>query len=462
VEKDVKVPDIGDFEEVDVIDVYVSAGAEVAKEDPLICLESEKASMDIPSPYAGKVVDVAVSNGDKVSEGDTICRMEVEGAEDDEEDDVEEKPEAEAKEKKAAAERTSEKTAERETEKKKAPEKEETREEREPSGKEARDEKPAKPAPAAARGDTPPDQEIPKTVHAGPAVRRLAREMGVDLTQVTGTGRKGRIVADDVREFVKHVMGEARRPAGAGETAAQPKEIDFSKFGEVTREPLGKIRRISAANLHRSWAQIPHVTQFDEADITDLEAFRKAQKAEAERRGVKLTILSFLMKAGASALREFPRFNASLAANGEELIVKDYVHIGVAVDTENGLLVPVIRDVDKKGLFDIARELGEVSERARARKLSPMDMQGGCFTITSLGGIGGTAFTPIINMPEVSILGVSRMDRRPVYTDGDKLEPRLILPLSLSYDHRVIDGADAARFTTYLSKALSDVRTLLL
>ncbi len=299
--------------------------------------------------------------------------------------------------------------------------------------------------------------------HASPSVRKLARELGVDLRLVAGTGRKGRLQKDDVQAYVKSmiVKGTAAGVPIAGVTVAAPLKFDFAKFGPTETSPLNRVRKLSAANLHRSWVTVPHVTQFEEADITDLDAFRREMKPEAEARGVKLTFLPFVLKACAAALREFPQFNASLDHTGENLILKHYYNLGVAVDTENGLIVPVVRDADKKGLYEIAAELMEISEKARTRKLRPGDLQGGSFSISSLGGIGGTFFTPIVNHPEVAILGVGRMDWRPVYEAG-AFVPRLILPLSLSYDHRVVDGADAARFTTRLAELLSDLRRLTL
>ncbi len=312
-------------------------------------------------------------------------------------------------------------------------------------------------------GEDPPEAWKPAKAHASPSVRRLARELGVDLTLVPGGGRKGRILKDDVQAFVKSLVsgGAGGGVPIAGVQVAAPLEIDFSKFGETELQPLNRIRKLSASNLHRSWVTVPHVTQFDEADITELDAFRKSQKPEAERRGVKLTFLPFVVKAVTTALRDFPHFNASLDLTGENLILKRYFNIGVAVETENGLVVPVIPDAENKGLFELAGVLGDLSERARTRKLRPSDLQGGSFSISSLGGIGGTFFTPIVNHPEVAILGISRMEWKPVHQDGAFI-PRLILPLSLSYDHRVIDGADAVRFTSHLSGLLSDLRRLLL
>jgi pyruvate dehydrogenase E2 component (dihydrolipoamide acetyltransferase) len=299
--------------------------------------------------------------------------------------------------------------------------------------------------------------------HATPSVRRLARELGVDLARVPGTARKGRITREDVQKFVKASLSQGDAPGVplAGVAVAAPVDIDFSKWGETELQPLNRVRRLSASNLHRSWVTVPHVTQFDEADITELDAFRTTQKDEAKRRGVKLTFLPFVVKAVTAALREFPHFNSSLDRTGESLIVKRYLHIGVAVETENGLVVPVIRDADRKGLFELAGELEDLSTRARSRRLRPTDLQGGSFSISSLGGIGGTFFTPIVNHPEVAILGVSLMQWKPVWQDGTFV-PRLILPLSLSYDHRVIDGADAVRFTRRLTELVGDLRLLLL
>jgi pyruvate dehydrogenase E2 component (dihydrolipoamide acetyltransferase) len=298
-------------------------------------------------------------------------------------------------------------------------------------------------------------------VHASPAVRLFARELGVDLTRVAGSGPKGRILKGDVQAHVKKVMAGAQLAAPGGAGLPQMPAIDFSKFGPVESKPLSRIRKLSATHLHRSWLLVPHVTQFDEADITELDAFRKESAEDAKKKGIKLTMLSFLLKASAKTLLEFPELCASLAPDGENLVLKKYVHVGVAVDTPNGLVVPVIRDVDKKGIFQLAEELALVSEKARAGRLSPPDLQGGCFSISSLGGIGGTKFTPIVNAPEVAILGVSKSQMRPVW-DGKAFVPRLILPLSLSYDHRVIDGAQAARVTTYLAELLGDIRRLLL
>ncbi len=414
---DVVVPDIGGADNVDVIEVAVKVGDTVAKEDPLITLESDKASMDIPAPFAGEVAEIKVKVGDKISEGGLILKLKSAQA-----------APAPAKETKKA-----EKPAAAKATKSAAPE--------------------TKPTPETATATT-----ASSDVYAGPGVRRLAREQDVNLDLVSGSGRKGRIVKEDVENFVKsHGVGGAAMPAGI----APPPQVDFTKFGEIEVQPLSRIKKLSGANLQRNWVTVPHVTQFDEADITELENFRQQQKVFAEKQGVRLTPLVFIMKAVVAALKDYPLFNASLDPSGENLVMKKYFHIGVAVDTPNGLVVPVIRDVDQKGCLALAQELGEVSLKAREKKLGPSDMQGGCFTISSLGGIGGTAFTPIVNMPEVAILGVSRSQIKPIYIDGEFV-PRLMLPLSLSYDHRVIDGADAARFSQLLVGYLSDIRKVIL
>ena len=427
--QEIRVPDIGDFDQVEVIEVLVQPGDRVQAEDSLITLESDKASMEIPSPVSGVIREVKVAVGDRVSQGDLIAVAEVEA-------ETSEAPAAQTAE--AAAPEPPD---------------------RPPPQSES---EPPAPAPPPPQPRPSPTAHIPaesfRKAHASPAVRRFARELGVDLTQVEGTGPKGRIRKEDVRAFVKKAL--ARGGAGGLAVEAMP-EIDFSEFGEIEIQPLTRINRLTGKVLHRNWVHVPHVTQFDEADITDLESFRKALNAEYQGQGVKITILSFLIKAVVSALRQYPRFNSSLDPAGENLIVKRYYHIGVAVDTPQGLVVPVIRDADRKSLVEIARELVETSTRAREGKLSPRDLQGGTFSISSLGGIGGTAFTPIVNAPEVAILGVSRAQWKPVYKDGE-LIPRLILPLSLSYDHRVIDGADGARFTSALNKLLSDTRRMLL
>jgi pyruvate dehydrogenase E2 component (dihydrolipoamide acetyltransferase) len=433
--KDILVPDIGDFEGVEVIEIIVSPGDSINVEDPLVSLESDKAAMEIPSPEAGTVKDVKVNIGDKVSQGDLLITMEVSAS-------AAAAPEAEETEAAPASAPEATKPA-------------------------AAQEKPAAPAPAPA--STPANRPPPVTpspvdeagfrkAHASPSVRKFARELGADLGQITGSGNKGRILKEDVKAFVKKVLTSG---TSGGLGVAPMPEIDFSQFGDIETQPLTKINKLTGQFLHRNWVTVPHVTQFDEADITELEAFRKKLNEEHKAEGVRVTVLAFLMKALVSALKEFPRFNSSLDATGENLVLKKYIHIGVAVDTPDGLVVPVIRDCDRKSLTDLASELIEVSGKARDKKLSPADMSGGCISISSLGGIGGTAFTPIVNAPEVAILGVSRAQMKPVYKDGE-FEPRLILPLSLSYDHRVIDGADGARFTSFLSKVLSDTRRLLL
>lgn len=389
----------------------------------MVVLESDKATMEVPSPQVGIVQKVLLKVGDQVSMGTPVLALEV----------------AVMAEQPAAAP--------------------------------AADSKPAQtpaavaPAKAPAKPATPPAVAAAPSakVHAGPAVRKLARELGVDLGKVLGTGPRQRIMKDDVHGFVKQQLtGKGAGAAVASGSGLPPlPEIDFSQFGPVEQVELSRINKLTAVNLHRAWVHIPHVTQFDEADITELEAFRKAESAALKDQDVKLTILAFMVKACAKTLLAFPRFNSSLHVNGEHLIFKQYVHIGIAVDTPNGLVVPVIRDADKKSVIEIARDMQSLSQKARAKKLAPGDMQGATFSISSLGGIGGTAFTPIVNWPEVAILGVSRSQMKPVY-DGKGFVPRLMLPLSLSYDHRVIDGADAARFTSYLSNQLTDIRRLLL
>lgn len=431
--KPIIIPDLGTDGAVEVIEVAISIGDNVEKDAPLVTLESDKASMDIPAECDGKITELKLKVGDKVKTGDVLGAIETAGdGESDVADEVVEQPSAESKSYSTKVDTQ------------------------------------------ASTQQSTKSQDLPKSVgvsttsgsvHASPAVRRFARELGVDLTNVSGTGQKGRITKLDVSGFVKKVMQSGANPAASGggsglNVAAMP-EIDFSKFGEVETQPLSRIKKLSGSFLHRNWVTIPHVTQFDEADITELEDFRKKQKALAEKQGIKLTPLAFMMKAVVAGLKQFPLFNSSLAANGSDLIVKKYYHIGVAVDTPNGLVVPVVRDVDKKGLFQLAAELAEISVKARDGKLKATDMQGGCFSISSLGGIGGTAFTPIVNAPDVAILGVSRSVIKPVYTDGE-FKPRLMLPLSLSYDHRVIDGADGARFTKFLVNQLSDIRRLLL
>jgi len=414
----VLVPDIGDFDEVDVVEVLVTGGDTVAVEDPLITLESDKATMDVPSPLAGQVVDVKVKTGDKVASGAVILTLAIDVGEG------------------------------------LAPANSDVGEGLVPSRAGA---SPA-PTPSPPTGPAPVDELPFSKAYASPAVRRFARELGVDLSRVKGSGRKGRILKEDVQGFVKKVMAE---PAAGGTALPPMPVIDFSKFGDIERQPLSRIQQVSLTNLHRSWLHVPHVTQHDEANVTELEAFRKAHADQAKARGFNLTPVAFLMKASVAALQRFPRVNSSLDPDEEHVILKKYYHLGIAVDTQQGLVVPVIRDADQKGIFELAEELGEVSERARQGKLQLDEIHGASFTITSLGGIGGTAFTPIVNAPEVAILGVSRTQRKPVW-NGEEFEPRLMLPISLSYDHRIIDGAMAVRFTTYLSQVLTDIRQLLL
>ena len=437
--KEARVPDIGDDKDVPVIEVLVKPGDTVSKDQGLVTLESDKATMEVPAPFDGVVREVKVKVGDELSEGSVVALIE---------------PAAEAADKPAAkAEAKPAEKAEAKPEPKAEPRSEPAQ--------------PSTPAMNAGNPHSPPvtfDAEalMPgKVPHASPAVRLFARELGVDLDQVSGSARGGRISKEDVQAYVKSVMaggGAARTGGGGGglDLIAWPK-VDFAKFGEVERKPLSRIQKLSGANLARNWAMIPHVTQFEDADITEMEAFRK--RLGEENKDTKVTPLVFLIKAAVAGLKKFPAFNASL--DGDELVLKQYFNIGIAVDTPDGLVVPVIRDADRKGLLDLARELGEISAKARDKKLSSADMQGGCFSISSLGGIGGTAFTPIINAPEVAILGVSRSAMKPVW-NGKEFAPRLMLPLSLSYDHRVIDGAAAARFTSYLSQVLGDLRRLLL
>ena len=439
---EVKVPDIGDFKDVPVIEVLIAPGDSVKKEDSLVTLESDKATMEVPSPASGIVKDVRVKVGDKVSEGSAVVVLEAaDGAE-------------------GGAERAAPVASHAVPTS--APD----------AAAPGRSAPAAKPQPAALSQPGSPPAAAPQPsveaasvgkAHASPAVRRLAREFGVDLSQVKGTGPKERILKEDVQSYVKAVLARPRGAEGAGPGLNLPPlpQIDYAKFGPIETKPLSRIRKLSGANLHRNWVSIPHITQHDEADITELETFRKAQAEEAKRSGIKFTMLGFLMKASVVALKQHPEFNASLASDGEGLVIKGYYHISIAVDTPNGLVVPVIRDVDKKGLLELARELGEVSARMRAGRISPADLQGGCFSISSLGGIGGTHFTPIINAPEVAILGVGKAVTKPVW-NGREFAPRLMLPLSLSYDHRVIDGAQGARFISYLASVLSDIRRLVL
>jgi pyruvate dehydrogenase E2 component (dihydrolipoamide acetyltransferase) len=434
---EVKVPDIGDFKDIPVIEVLVKPGDSIKAEDPLISLESDKATMEVPSPAAGIVKELKLKVGDKVSEGTLVLTLEAQAAQ----PAAQTQPAAEARP--AATPPPAPPTAHAAT----------------PPG--APRAAPAVASPTAALG--PHDEASARGVHAGPSVRHFARELGVDLSNVAGSGPKNRILREDVQAFVKTELAHARGAAGGGLGFNLPPmpQVDFAKFGSVRMQPLSRIKKLSGANLHRNWLSIPHVTQHDEADITELEAFRKSQADEAKKEGIRFTLLAFLIKAVVVALKQYPNFNASLSADGENLILKQYFHIGVAVDTPLGLVVPVIRDADSKGLLELAKELGAVSARMRDGKINPADLQGGCFSISSLGGLGGTLFTPIINAPEVAILGVGKSVTRPVW-DGKQFAPRLMLPLSLSYDHRVIDGAQGARFIAFLSGVLSDIRRLVL
>jgi pyruvate dehydrogenase E2 component (dihydrolipoamide acetyltransferase) len=462
--KQVLIPDIGDFKDVPVIEVLVKPGDSVEAEDPLIVLESDKAAIEVPSPLAGVVKEISVKVGDKVSEGTLVLSMEI-----------------------SETDRTSPDAASASAS--------DTGSTAIPAPVSASASQPsAEPSPAgvpAERHDLPPDAETRSpqvqppsagqpvhppagfasesdaagstNAHASPSVRRFARELGVNIGLVKGSGRKQRILKEDVQAYVKAELSKPRGGSGGTLDLLPWPEVDFAKFGPVEVKPLSRIQKISGANLHRNWVMIPHVTQFESADITELEALRKESNEEIKEDGVKITVLAFLMRASAAALKKFPEFNASIVSDGGEmsLAMKKYCHIGFAADTPNGLVVPVIRDVDQKGVVAIAKEMADLAALARKGKLKPTDMQGAGFTITSLGGIGGTAFTPIINAPEVAILGVSRASMQPVYREGEFV-PRFILPLSLSYDHRVIDGATAARFTSFLAETLADLRRLLL
>ena len=446
--QNILVPDIGNFESVDVIEILVKAGDSIAKDDSLMTVESDKASMDIPAPFAGVVKEVNIKVGDKAAQGTLILSLDV--------SEEAAAPVAAPKAEAAKAEPAVVKVADIPAATIPAP-----------SRPAAEPPKPIAPAAQPAPVGASAVVASGKLSHASPSVRKFARELGVNLSLVQGSGNKNRILEVDVQGYVKGELAKPRTEnmgAGVSGFATIPMPvIDFSQFGSVETKALSRIKKLSGANLHRNWVTAPHVTQFDEADITDLEEFRKSMQADAEKRGVKLTMLAFLIKASVNALKAYPNFNASLAPDGDSLILKNYYNIGFACDTPDGLVVPVVRDVQQKDVLDIARDLGELSAKARERKLKIEEMQGGCFTISSLGGIGGTMFTPIINCPEVAILGVSRSSMQPVYDPKTKgFEPRLMLPMSLSYDHRVIDGADGARFTSHMRMMLSDVRRLLL
>ena len=432
-EIEIKLPDIGDFDTVEVIEIAVSVGDKIEAEDTLLTLESDKATMDIPSPQAGEIKQIKVNIGDKIAEGAPIVSMLT----------IEENI-------------TGQKEAPAKTEAKSIEDKETRPVETKP------DEVPVqRPAPKTPETSQLVGQSHSVKAHASPSVRHFARELGVDLGLVYGKGPKGRILKEDVMAFTKSIMsGEKLANKGAFATPDIP-PVDFSKFGEIEQKPLSRIRRLTGQSLHRSWITVPHVTQFDEADITELEEFRKSKIEAAKKQGVKLTLIAFLVKAVVDVLQQYPEFNSSLSTDGENIVLKKYIHVGVAVNTDNGLMVPVIKDADKKGLFDIAREITDLSNKAREGKISPKELQGGCFTISSLGGIGGLHFTPIVNAPEVAILGVSRAVMKPVYENGE-LVPRLIMPFALSYDHRVIDGVAGAQFTQFLSTVLTDIRHILL
>ncbi|MCY4350589.1 MAG: dihydrolipoyllysine-residue acetyltransferase [Thiotrichales bacterium] len=518
---EVRVPDIGDFSDVPVIEVLVEVGDRIRTEDPLVTLESDKATMDVPAPAAGVVRELSVTVGDSVSQGSVLLRIETEGAADaaegsgatgtaeattdhrapagdrgvestgqqdgaggDGPGSVGHRDPTTAADEPAAAESTAGATPAR------------SRDTGDIGGGDATDRTPtpvgaatetaSTDAGSSVTGASAPDPRAPQgrpsptaalapesapraASHATPAMRRYARELGVDLAKVKGTGRKGRILREDISGFVKKALS-APASAPTLATATAPVEgggippvpaVDFSRFGEIETRPLPRIKRISGPHLHRSWLNVPHVTNHDEADVTDLEAFRRSIKDEAAAAGARITLLAFVTRAVAATLGAFPTFNASLSPDGDAIILKKYVHIGIAVDTPNGLMVPVLRDADRRGVYDLAREMAELGARAREGGLKPTDMQGGTFTISSLGGIGGTAFTPIINAPEVAILGLSRSRMAPVW-DGAAFQPRLMLPLDLSWDHRVVDGAEAARFLTHLARLLADVRRLLL
>ena len=436
---EVRVPDIGEYKDVEVIEVAVQPGDSVALEATLITLETEKATMDVPSTAAGVVRELKVQRGSRVSRGDLIALVEGEGAG---VSGATAPPAAAAEASTAVSAATAPSEA--------------------PAAAPPTASAPAPgPRSAAALGAERVIAPGFSTSHASPSVRRFARELGVQLDNVTGSGPKGRITQQDVKAHVKRLLTEGAAGGGAGAALPRVPQVDFAAFGPIERRPLSRIQKISGPRLHASWVNLPHVTQFDEADITDMEATRASLKDEAAARGIKLTPLAFVMRACVQALQAFPHFGASLDSDAGELVIKKYVHVGFAADTPGGLVVPVVRDADRKDVFELARELASLSEKARAGKLAAAEMQGGCFTISSLGGIGGTAFTPIINAPEVAILGVSKADMKPKW-NGKEFEPRLTLPLSLSYDHRVIDGAAAARFTAYLAQLLGDMRRVLL
>ncbi len=432
--KEITLPDIGDFDTVDVIEVAVKVGDSVDVEDTIITLESDKATMDIPSPAAGVVTKLLVNVGDSISKGTPILLM------DESESDA---PTAEKPVEETQTESTKVTSGPVQTAPMSAPQ------------------TMHRAAPAIMETAQIVGGSRSEKAHASPSVRRFARELGVDLGLVYGKGPKGRILKEDVKAFTKSMLSGNKLDSSGGFGFPEIPPVDFSKFGQIEMQPLSRLKRLGGQALHRSWITVPHVTQFDEADISDLEEFRKSKLDEAKAEGTKLTLVTFLVKAVVVAMEKFPEFNSSITSDGENLVIKKYFHIGVAVNTKNGLVVPVIKDADKKGLFEIADEISQLSSKAQEGKLSPADMQGGCFTISSLGGIGGTAFTPIVNAPEVAILGVSRSAMKPVYQNGEFV-PRLMMPYALSYDHRVIDGVAAAQFTQFLSTILTDIRHILL
>ena len=480
--REAKVPDIGDFHGVPVIEVMVKPGDHVEKDQGLVTLESAKATMEVPAPFAGTVKEMRVKEGDEVSEGNVIATIEAEGGESAKGPAPKQAPEttAPSNQNPPPAQRGEVPKAEGGKSSQASPPPSAARSALSAASPASGGGSQPVLSPGSAASDSTTERRAPpvpfdadsimpdKVPYASPAVRAFARDLGVDLSRVSGSERGGRITREDVQQFVKSAMtgGALPQQAGAGGGGAGLNllpwpQIDFSKFGDTETQPLSRIKKLSGANLARNWTMIPHVTQFEDADITDLEALRVALNKENEKAGIKVTLLAFLIKACVACLQKFPDFNASLDASGENLVLKKYFHIGFAADTPNGLVVPVIRDCDKKGVLDIAQEMSALAKKARDGKLSPSEMSGGCFSISSLGGIGGTMFTPIINAPEVAILGVSKSSTKPVW-NGKEFAPRLILPLSLSYDHRVIDGAAAARFATHLAQLLGDMRRALL
>lgn len=464
--QEILVPDIGDFDSVDVIEVLVSPGDTVDVESPLITLESDKATMDVPSPVAGTVTEVRIAVGDQVSQGSLVAVVTAAESTPEDAPATATPPQAQAED--------ADNSKENERENQGGEEKEPDRAAEPPAETGAQPpSEPDAPAPKAADPTPPPVPRPPPSLppgsesesgplpHASPAIRRFARELGADLAKISGSGAHGRILKEDVTQFIKAALSQGVRDRQDGSGLPAIPEVDFSKWGPVATEPLSRIKRISGRHLQRAWLNVPHVTHHDEADITDLEAFRKTLQSDRAYEGIRITLLGFVIKVLASAMKAFPSLNASLTPDGEHLVLKQYFHVGVAVDTENGLVVPVLRDVDRKGILELATELSALSARARDGKLKPDEMQGGCISISSLGGIGGIGFTPIVNAPEVAILGVCRAQTKPRW-DGTAFAPRLMLPLDLSYDHRVIDGAEAARISAFITASLEDPRRLLL